>query len=166
MILTILIIFTTTIVTSLLPSTSGAPVSESIHSGGCFPRTWFENRIIWTHICDAWFCKPIITLLYFPRTWFENWIIWTHICEWQIVMHGFVNAFDTNTWYRSYYTIVPLTPKRKSFPNSHALTDWLTRTLAEMLPNSCKSISWIYSHLRSMPCFTSGVNSVHKQFYK
>ena len=34
---------------------------------------------------------------------------------------------------QSYYTIVPLTPKRRSFPNSHALTDWLIRTLAEML---------------------------------
>ena len=35
------------------------------------------------------------------------------------------NAFDTTTWYRSYYTIVPLTPKRRSFPNHTTLTDWL-----------------------------------------
>ena len=41
------------------------------------------------------------------------------------------------TWYRSYYTIVPLTPKRRRFPYSHALTDRLIRTLSEMLPNSC-----------------------------
>ena len=46
-------------------------------------------------------------------------------------------SFDTTTWYRSYHTIVPLTPKRRSFPKPHALTDWLIRTLAEMLPNSC-----------------------------
>ena len=30
-------------------------------------------------------------------------------------------------------------PKRRSFPNSRALTDWLIRSLAEMLPNSCFS---------------------------
>ena len=29
----------------------------------------------------------------------------------------------------------------RSFPNSHALTDCLIRTLAEMLPNSCKFTS-------------------------
>ena len=34
-------------------------------------------------------------------------------------------------------------PKRRSFPKSHALTDWLMRTLAEMLPNSCDKIPWI-----------------------
>ena len=32
--------------------------------------------------------------------------------------------------------IVPLTPKRRSFPKSHALTDWLIRTLPEMLVSS------------------------------
>ena len=33
--------------------------------------------------------------------------------------HEGCNAFDTTTWYRSYYTIMPLTPKKRSFPESH-----------------------------------------------
>ena len=49
---------------------------------------------------------------------------------------GGCNAFDTTTWYRSYYTIASLTPKKRSSPNHTTLTDWLTRTLAEMLTNS------------------------------
>ena len=41
--------------------------------------------------------------------------------------------------------IVPLTLKRKSLPYSHALTDWLIRTLAEMLPNS-----WLICVMRNL----------------
>ena len=31
--------------------------------------------------------------------------------------HGGCNAFDTTAWYRSYYTIVSTSPKRRRFKN-------------------------------------------------
>ena len=50
----------------------------------------------------------------------------------------------------TYYTIVPFTPKTRSFHKSHALTDWLIRTLAEMLPKSWKIL--LGSHQRPAGC--------------
>ena len=44
----------------------------------------------------------------------------------RIQMHSILewyNMIYTMWLYQSNYTIVPLTPKSKSFPNSHALTD-------------------------------------------
>ena len=38
------------------------------------------------------------------------------------------------------FNVIQHNPIRRSFSNSHALTDWLIRTLAEMLPNSCYPI--------------------------
>ena len=56
-----------------------------------------------------------------------------HFQHFQSSLCRYFTKFNTTAWYRSYYTIVPLTPKRRSFPKSHALLDWLIRTLEKML---------------------------------
>ena len=46
-----------------------------------------------------------------------GWSLWVRVKQnnkrWE---HGGCNAFDTTTWYRTYYTIVPLTPKKEKGP--------------------------------------------------
>ena len=52
--------------------------------------------------------------------------------------------------------------KRRSCPRSHALTDWLKRTLAEMLPNSCTNLYYQrnFPYLCIACCYNLEVNQV------